>query len=304
MSEVCCAPEWAAPIGASTRLEVLARSVNSKKVDLFNGVVSDDPEPGKVWWCHDVLAYYEKHGGDGLKVDVRSVVYPTTWQMTLGTGLLNVPSSKGMVIPYWVDEIKPDTSKFDDPKTCFIWAGRPHHGLGVLHAVLKHLRSVEGRNLRLIAYCNDEWNDHVELMQMIANEEWVEFRGRADNDEVRRAIAQEAHVAALPYTIGAGQPLQLLEGMCGGCVPVVPCYAGLPESVIMDRGIIYHWEPDPAKHAANLARKVDSLLEFRKQSWHGFESLAMSYRQVARMKYDWEVVSGVWQNYTRAISEE
>jgi glycosyltransferase involved in cell wall biosynthesis len=304
VSDVCCAPaEEPKGIGASARDEVLSRSIIAHDVDLFQGLVDDSPTPGKIWWCHDVLSVY--HGApDFSRIErVNSVVYATTWQATLGTALLNVPSHKAMVIPYWVDEIVPDTSKFDDKSTVFLWAGQPHHGLGILHAVLKHFKAVEGRDVRLIVFCNSDGGDHIDLMQTVSNEEWVDFRGRADNDRVRSAMATEAHVVALPYTIAAGQPLQLLEGMCAGCVPIVPCYGGLPESIIMDRGTLYRWDPDPTRHATNLARKIDAILNFKQQSWKGFESLAMSYRQVARMKYDWEVVSGVWQNYVRSSAD-
>jgi hypothetical protein len=299
MNDACCPSSGAEPIAATDSKSVLARSLGAKGADPFRGVVSEEPEAGKVWWCRDVLrAHYERPNWS-VPPGVHSVVFPTSWEMTLGQVLLNVDRS--MVIPYWTDDVPPLTSKYEDEQTCFVWAGKPQHGLGILHATLRHLIKEEGVKCRLIVYCNDESGSYVELMQRVSNEEWVEFRGCADNDDVRIAMAEEGHVIALPFTDSVGQPLQLIEGMVGGMVPIVPCRGGLVETAIMNRGSVYRWSPDPQEHAVELATKAYHMCRFRRDDPAGFEALAMSYRQVARMKYDWEVVGSLWDNYSRSV---
>ncbi len=310
MTEPCCEAHADTVVKATRSNEVLMRSldVHGGPALAFNGVeVSDYPLADVVWWCHDPLSWRHRYDQEAVVAEninrVSHVVYSSTWHQTLGTALLNVPSAKGFVIPYWIDRLVPITSKYEEETTCFVWAGSPGKGLGILHATLRHLIKEENLDVRLVVFSNDDNEAWHPMMQHVTQDEWVEFRGRPDNDDVRRCVAEEGHVSALSFSSAESCPLQLIEALTAGMVPVLPCYAGLPEAMIVDRGTMYRWDSDPMQHAIELATKINSLVKFRNADPKAFEALAMSYHTIARVKYDWDTVSGVWGNFTRGIAD-
>ncbi len=300
MSEECCGPTSSLDTTRAVNTkQVMARSLAAHGDQCFNGVVADGWDgvlnKNRVWWCHDINIK------DVALTRLENVVFGSSWEQAVGQMYWGLPAERSYVIPHWCDKFTADSAKYDSKQTVFMWAGDQGKGLGILHAVLRHLRKDEGHDLKLIVYVPEERETYSEMMQEICREEFVDFRGTADNDSVRLAWAQEAHVAGLPFVNYEGCSLQLIEGMMGGCVPVVPSIASVPETVMVNRGTVYQWDPDPTRHALEFATKVNTLLNFRRSSPKDFEKIAMSYHWLAESRYDWPVVSGVWNNFTRSV---
>ena len=270
--------------------------------------LKDDKQ--RILWIHDLAGDPEVQHLKELEnlKKFEKIVFVSHWQQFCFEVFLGLPPDRGVVIQNAIHPI-PEHKKPKSDKINVCYFSTPHRGLSVLLEAWEYMQNELklGLNAELNIYSSFQLYDrpHMDeqfrhIYKKARDTEGVHYHGTVNNAEIRTMLEQQ-HIMAYPSIYQETSCITAIEAMSAGCLCVVPNLGALPETCA-NFAWMYGMEQDSNKHMQVHAHILGRAIQ---HFWDDdVQNLLKIQKNYTNMFYSWELRTGQWIQFLKAIYEE
>lgn len=305
--------------GSELMMTELHKHVDETLLDNFQIILSRpelhelDETKFRILWCHDLpedpqVANFLK---DGSWSRFHQFVFVSVWQCQRFIERYNIPWGRCMVLRNAIDPIEVDMEKkwdFTDPdkEIRMVYHTTPHRGLHLLVPAFEHLVS-QYKNIKLDVFSSFEiygWKQQderfKELFDRIEAHDAMTYHGTVPNEDVRKFLAETAHIFAYPNIWPETSCRSLIESMSSGLMCLHPNYGALFETSGQFT-FMYHYSEDQQTHAGLIHQAMMNSIDLIRENDPALLSKLVGQQIYANVNYSWDVRAKEWEGFLQNI---
>jgi UDP-glucose:(glucosyl)LPS alpha-1,2-glucosyltransferase len=267
-------------------------------------------DPGKIQilWCHLDHTAPEcadlAHGGWRR---FHRIVFVSNWQAQFFISRFGIPWSRCVVLHNAIEPLTVGDDRFEpipaDRPIRLIYTSVPHCGLAILYHAFNRIAG-ERDDVELDVFSSFrlygwEDGDYQRLFDALQEVPRVTYHGAVPNDQIRKALA-DSHIHALPSISAETSSLALIEAMSAGLACVHSNFGALFETAA-DMTLMYHYQEDPAVHAAAFYDALTRVINALRADDPGLRARLSAQKLYADTHYNWEYRASQWEALLRGI---
>jgi glycosyltransferase involved in cell wall biosynthesis len=298
--------------GTELMLEALGKHTKIKDYDNINIILST-PRIDKVRYTkHNILWQHLNYADESLAPlsdpsftkSINSQVYISHWQYEKFRYIFRIPTDNAYVIKNAIEPIE-YVKKSSGGKLKLIYASAPFRGLDIL---LDAFEIINRDDVELDVYSSNiiygsGYSNHVgskydNLFERASNMSGVNYKGYADNQEIRKAM-QDAHILAYPSIFEETSCLVMIEAGAAGCDMLTTNFGALYETGAEYAKMI-QMQANRNALVRNYAKALNETID---NYWNKSNQETLKQQSDYFNKfYSWELRSKEWNSFFDKIS--